>query len=37
MKKNIAVTNASLAVTASLVAGVWKLPNKLATKGFNKL
>ena len=37
MKKNIAITVASVAVTAGLIAVAWKLPNKLATKGFNKL
>ena len=36
MKKNIAIIG-SLAITASLIAAVWYIPNKLATKGFNKL
>lgn len=34
---NTVVAISSLAVTAGLITVVWKLPNKLATKGFNKL
>ena len=37
MKKNIAITVASVAVTAGLIAAVWYVPNKLAAKGFSKL
>lgn len=37
MKKNIAITVASIAITAGLIVAVWYVPNKLAAKDFSKL